>query len=376
MIEKLLVDNIKDINVSFLNEIKTVNKLCKQISRIKEFTGEICLMENGVLYTTEKSTKDWLLNNNIILDASGKLQNAYWLDNKRYQLLNLEKVLDHSRWKIINIKVNSTSAAKEKMSNYYDVVNNEIKQYGEDILVIGSKKDLEHIKLPEKNKGYFGNITGSNQWANIGHVAIVQTHNLNDIDYILTYLHYGKDYIDHNTNLKSRNFGQGAKRRFMFEDSRLENIRNLWIASETYQAIKRVNRNMEKDTDVLIFMNNDDVIGLIQEQMKNCKIELHDINTDEFNYVNQKQESYVKQLKDNSYASQFINLLVYVQNGIHPLISIDDNNRISKQEVRKYLGIETSSNFNAKVLKKTNVISFCETRGINLDGKYITFKAS
>jgi hypothetical protein len=372
-IEKIVLGGHEDINVSLLTEITTVNKLCDKIECIEEFYKHICIIDNGTFYTTDRRISNWFLDNNIVLDASGELQIAYDLNKHLFDLKHCEKVLDHSGWNLINIKVNTTTAAKEKMLSFYNVVNNQIKKYKDDILVIGSRNELPLINVLGHNKSYFGNVTGSNKWADRSHVAIIQTHNLNDIDYILTYLYYSNDFINDSVKLSSHNSGRRQYRQFAFDDDRFERVRCYWIASETYQAVKRVNRNMNKNTDVLVFMNNDNVIKLLKEQLTGCNYNVIELNDEDFSFINNKQDEYVNDLKNSSYANRFIDLMIYLQSNTHPELTVDDKNRIAKKEIREYLGITTSGNFSNKVLNKTNVISFCKVRGISIDGKYITF---
>lgn len=166
--------------------------------------------------------------------------------------------------------------------------------------------------------------------------------------------------------------GRAVKRIYSFTDKRLEKIRVHWIASEIYQAVKRVNRNMMYDTEVLIFINNEDVIRLLESQMKNCNVEIMEFNHNTFIMERSKQDDYVEELKQDSYAAKFIGFLAETQNGMHPEF-IDSQHRISKVRVREYLGIKTSSNFADNVLRKSEVILYCRARDIQLTGKYIRF---
>lgn len=357
-------------NIKLLTEIKTVKILCDKLMEYKQLFGNMCVYIDKKLITTDKRYKYWFLDNNIMLDASGELQIAYSLNKDDFELKHCEKVLNHSKWKIINIPVTTTTSVKEKITNFYDVVNEEIKKYGDDILVVGKKDEMSMIAVPEKNKGYFGNITGSNAWYDKKNVAIIQTHNLSDVDYILKFLHYSREKLDENLNLNARCIGRSHKKIYEFTDKRLEDIRLYWVASEIYQAVKRVNRNMIYATDVLIFLNNEKIISLVQEQMKNCNLEVVNYQKDVFQVVENKQDKYITELQKNSYATKFIELLADLQNGLHPEL-LDDNNRISKKEVRQYLGISTSANFSNNVLRKTEVISYCEVRNIGLQGQYI-----
>lgn len=364
------VEPIPNLNLVLLDDICTVKILCEHILEYKQLFTGMCLYSDKKLYTTDKRYNYWFLDNNIMLDASGELQIAYSLNSEEFALQHCEKVLDHSHWKIINIPVTTTTAVKDKILNFYDVVNHELKKYGSDILVVGKKNEMGLIGVPEENKGYFGNITGSNQWFDKKNVAIIQTHNLSDVDYILKYLHYAKESIEEAFPLTCKCNGRAAKRIYSFTDKRLEKIRVHWIASEIYQAVKRVNRNMRYDTDVLIFINNNDVIELLKSQMKNCSIEVLDFNNDMFIMEKSKQDDYVETLKQDSHAADFINFLAEIQNGKHPEF-IDNQYRIPKVKVREYLGIKSSGNFSNKVLNKSEVILYCQARDISLSGQYI-----
>lgn len=362
--------NPVETNIDLLSSLKTVKMLCDRLMEYKQLFTEMCVYNDKKLYTTDPRNNYWFLDNNIMLDASGELQSAYALNHDEFSLQHCEKVLNHSNWKIINIPVNTTSAGKERIINFYDVVNEEIKKYGKDILVIGKKNEMDMIDVPEDNKGYFGNVTGSNKWYDIKNVAIIQTHNLSDVDYILKYLHYGKKKIEEKINLNGYRSGRTGYSSYSFKDERLEEIRVRWIASEIYQAIKRVNRNMQYNTDVLIFINNEKVIELLKSQMKNCQYEVIKYDDDKFSFIRNKQDDYIDRLQKSSYATKFIDFLAEVQNGLHQEF-VDDKNRLSKVKVRNYLGINSSGNFSNKVLKKTEVIKYCQVRNIDLSGQYI-----
>lgn len=364
------IDTEPKINLLLLDEICTVKMLCEQILGYKQLFTGMCLYSDKKLYTTDKRYNYWFLDNNIMLDASGELQIAYSLNQEEFALQHCEKVLDHSQWKIINVPVTTTTTVKDKILNFYDVVNSELKRYGNEILVVGKKDEMGMIDVPEENKGYFGNITGSNQWYDKKNVAIIQTHNLSDVDYILKYLHYAKATIDEEFPLTCKCNGRAVKRIYSFTDKRLEKIRIHWIASEIYQAVKRVNRNMRYNTDVLIFINNEDVIKLLKSQMKNCSVETLDFDNDMFVMEKSKQDDYIESLKQDSYAAKFIDFLAETQNGMHPEF-IDNRHRIPKVKVREYLGIKSSSNFADKVLRKSEVILYCQARDIQFTGQYI-----
>lgn len=370
--------NLNNINIDLLKKMNYVKQLCSYIKNIDEFYKQTLLLENGTLYTTDSKCKHWLLDNNIMLDASGTLQNAYDLNNDLYHLENNPKVLDHSKWNIINIVVNTTSSSKEKITNFYEIVNDTIAKYGNNnTLVITNKYDTGFItNVPIENKGYFGNLTGSNRWADLANVVIAQTPNINDIDYILQYIHYSKKYIDEKiAKWTSVSTGRGITTKYEFTDSKFERIRTLWIAEQTYQAIKRVNRNMKYVTNAIIFMNNSEVIKLLQENLKGCSVTV--IEENRFQRLWTKQDEYVAELQKKSYATKYLDLLAELQNGMHEELMYKDKagnihvGVYSKKSIRNYLGINKASIFTNKVLDKPQVNTYCKMRNIDASGQYI-----
>lgn len=358
------------VNWNLLLSLNTVKILYEQTTSYKQLFMGMCLYSDKKLYTTDKRQKYWFLDNNIMLDASGELQSAYSLNREQFTLQHCKKVLNHSGWKLINIPINTTTSGKEKILNFYNVVNEEIARYKEDILVIGKKNEMSLIDVSDENKAYFGNVTGSNEWYDKKNVAIIQTHNLSDVDYILKYLHYSKKEIDEQFDLSAKCNGKRERKLYSFNDKRLEEIRAKWIASEIYQAVKRVNRNMKYDSDVLIFINNERVIELLVEQMQNCRLEVLEYNDETFIFEKGKQDKYLEDLKKDSYAAKFIDFLAGTQNGLHKEF-FDNKGRIPKIKIREHLGIKSSGNFSNKVLNKTEVISYCKARDIDLSGQYI-----
>lgn len=128
-------DTKVEVNYVLLNELSTVKVLCERITEYKQLFTGMCLYSDKKLHTTDKRYNYWFLDNNIMLDASGELQIAYSLNQDEFILQHCEKVLDHSCWKIINIPVTTTTAVKDKVLNFYDVINKQLKKYGDDILV-------------------------------------------------------------------------------------------------------------------------------------------------------------------------------------------------------------------------------------------------
>ncbi len=129
--------------------------------------------------------------------------------------------------------------------------------------------------------------------------------------------------------------------------------------------------SMQYDTDCIIFINNDEVIKLLSEKLKHCTVESETITASDVGYAYTKKDKYINKLKENSYASKFIQLLAELQEGKHQELACG-NGKYKKKVIREYLGIQDTKNFSSLVLKKSNVIEYCQTRNIDLSGQTIT----
>ncbi len=371
-IDILLKDPEEDvINYDFLqNELDTVKKICDWMLNIKEFFTSVFIISNGNGYANCSRYKQWTLDNSIILDANGELQAAYELNSKLYHLKHCDAVLDHKCWTIINVTINTTTSGKECMGEYYEFIKRRLNKYEQDILVVCKKDEVDLLCCNYQQIGYFGNIIGSNNWVDVKNVAIIHTPNLNDFEYILTYLYYNKNHIENNITFAARRRGNKMVTRYQFDEPKLEKIRTQWIATEIYQAVKRVNRNMVYDTECMIFINNNDVIELLKEKLKGCTVKQESVTTDDVGYIPTKQDKYIQTLVENSYADKFIQLLAELQQGLHKELSCG-NGMYKKKAIREFLGITTAKSFYNHVLSKTRVIEYCETRNIFCSGQNI-----
>lgn len=365
LVDKSLPSTYKDDDVK-----KTVQSLCKQVDNIQQFYGKVCVLANNTIHTSDTRYDRWFLQNNILLDASGCLQSAYELDPKMYRLANLEPVLDHGKWTIYNILVNTTTKGKTQITNFTEIVNN-ILSRNEECLLVCKKEELDRYEC--KHKCYFGNITGSNEFRNLKNVVIAHTPNLDDIQYLVKYLHYNRKEIQEGV-LRGKSTGSGITHIWKFNDERFERIREKWAANEIYQAIKRVNRQMEHSTKCFLLCNNQNVVKLVADKLKNCQVKEVVGDNFEFEFKPNRRDEYIDKLRENSFANKFITLVAELQDGKHEELLHDEKNNIGyrykKKAVCQYLGIN-STNFSHYIGNKTNVVQFCDVRGIAITGQYI-----
>lgn len=53
------------------------------------------------MYCVDRNYQYWLLDNNIILDASARLNQAYKLNERLFHVQHQVPVLDHSKWSFL-----------------------------------------------------------------------------------------------------------------------------------------------------------------------------------------------------------------------------------------------------------------------------------
>lgn len=274
----------------------------------------------------------WTLDNNIILDASANIEPKYRLNTDLYYMMNNECVLDYSRWSIKYVFESSTknskfldkkvitSKEKEKLEKKYNTYSQIIKDLGEDdTLVICSKE--EHItedtmgnskrynpytlakNLPLENIEHFGNITGKREFGNLKNVLIAHTPNFQDSDYILHYMYYKNIKLEDNSILLKQTQINTLGGIYLFDNQELQDTKEMIIANQMYQAICRVNREMEYYTNVVIVSKYIGAILYVRDMLKGCSCEQTENYTKLFgtgiNKVNEerKEKSQKNQLR-------------------------------------------------------------------------------
>ncbi len=364
-----------DLDINFLETISSVRDLCREIEDIQQFYCQTVILHDNTLYAPDSRIGYWALDNNIILDASADLQTGYTERPKLFKIIVNEKVLDHSHWTITNILANTISSNKDKIENFYDVINKYLANIFDvdDLLIIGNKKDIDFITTVKKeNRAYFGNLIGSNEWSEIKNVAIIHTQNISDVDYLLKYLHYFRGFLGSKSKWTAQKTGRDLTSLYQFTDDEMESYRVRYIAEQIYQAIKRINRRMDGESKVILMCNYEQVVNLIRDNLKGCKFET--IDEIGFKYMETKQNQYITKLKSNSYANKYKTLITEIVYGNHPNLIYDEDINyliLKKKSVREYLGGNTAANFNHQVLEKTEVIEYNKIRGILTQGQYI-----
>lgn len=381
---KKLIDT--NLTQEYCNSIKynddnipyTKQRLLREIDNIKQFYNQTCVVEGNTIYCIDRSYQYWLLNNNIMLDASGKLNMAYKL-NDIFQLQHQTQVLDHHQWSFFISKTNTCASAKARALNFYETVNKMVDINGIDkTLVIGNKDDELSIKSTYKN--HYGNITGSNEYKDLSNIIITHNPNLPYRQYVLEYLYYSNKKLTNKNKWCGSRVGSGDSQVYRFKENKFEEYRQCYNANQLYQAIKRINRNMELDSIVFIFNNDSEMIDRVMKMFKgDYKFKEYD---NKIKFEKSKQEEYNEDRKENRQAMKFILLCKEIIKLKHTDLQTTKKNRkhediiqegiYSKELIREFMKID-KSNFAKTIMNDAEVIAYCSKHNIIVSTRTLDF---
>lgn len=357
----------------------TRTQLIREIDNIKQFYNQTCVVECNIMYCTNRNYQYWLLDNNIMLDASGKLNMAYKL-NDIFQLQHQTQVLDHHQWSFFISKTNTCASAKARAIDFYETVNKIVDVNGIDnTLVIGNKSDEEQINANYKN--HFGNITGSNTYKDLSNIIITHNPNLPYRQYVLEYLYYSNKKLTNKNKWCGQRCGSGDSQVYRFKEFKFEEYRQCYNANQIYQAIKRINRNMNLNSKVFIFNNDSETIDRVMKMFKgDYKKKEYD---NKIKFEKSKQEEYNEDRKENRQAMKFILLCKEIIKLKHIDLQTTKKNRkhediiqegiYSKEKLREFMQIKDKNNFKNKILNDADVIAYLNKHNIIVGTRSLDF---
>lgn len=356
----------------------TLTQVIQKVEELKQFYNQTCVCEGNTIYCTNRNYQYWLLDNNIILDASAKLNQAYKLNKDLFYIQHQTPVLDHRLWSFFVMKTNTTVSGKNKAINFYDVVQKLIDKLGENTLVIGNKTDENSINAKYIN--HFGNVTGSNDYRELCNCVITHNPNIPYRYYVLEYLYYSNETLDNRNSWSGSNSGRGDEMVYRFNEKKFETYRQCKNANEIYQAIKRVNRDMSQESKIFIFNNDIEVIQRVLDMFKGVKpITTYD---NKIEFEKSKQEQYSEERKENRQAKKFITLMSEIMKLKHIDLQKQKKNRKGEMEVvmgiypkaslRDYIKAD-KSNFAKVILNDADVIDYMTRHNIINKGQTLDF---
>lgn len=387
---------VRDCTSNTTVKLTNKNSIIEYLISLKNFYNNPYVFigdnDNQGIVTYDNDFKLFRLKNNIILNANGKLQPLYFFDKDEYEVAQLPPVIDHRNFIVCNIPVNTSRTAKK--NKYLDFCN-DVKRITFDILdldksntlIIGSKEESQHFE-DDYNYAYFGNIVGKNDWRNLKDIVIISTPNYSNYEYILMYLYFKRNKLTLqelnglNTSVKKVS-GSGITVKTAFDDLTLESIKLLSITEQIYQAAKRINRDIQGKSKVIIFCNNENVINALCKRLKNCKYYMYPQLIDEFNVKKtdkQKQRINKQDLFINEFKQYIIKCLNDINNHQTDYFKVDEegNYYILKKDYYNnsvFLANQKAKNksFRRNILSNQDISNFLKINNIKIENQRIIF---
>ena len=375
-IKQYIKDNFDDQDlIDFYNANKK-RSIYNVLDEVKEFFGGTSILESGKLYTVKRNLQLWGLSKNIILDGSGTLNYAYYLQRNKinFRLEKDYKVLDHKNFTVEHIKINSTKTSKNRYSNYYNLCYKILCELGIDKTLVVCRKEEHQDKNGNEITKYFDvpfinhwqNFLGSNVYGDLKNMLIVDTFNMSEKDYILEYLYYSNETLKDDEDIKVLTKDNHR----YFTNKEIEEYKNRRIANEFYQAIKRINRKLNYTSRIVIITIHTEAVMLACDMLKNC--EYKDI-TDKYKEMLEYKEEHKQSTKNSDRIIKAKEILSDIINNnfqYKDIVRIENNNKIiSKQRLRNLLGIESAPNFRRDVLSKKDFKNFLDENSIEDKGQ-------
>lgn len=375
-IKQYIKDNFDDQDlIDFYNANKK-RSIYNVLDEVKEFFGGTSILESGKLYTVKRNLQLWGLSKNIILDGSGTLNYAYYLQRNKinFRLEKDYKVLDHKNFTVEHIKINSTKTSKNRYSNYYNLCYKILCELGIDKTLVVCRKEEHQDKNGNEITKYFDvpfinhwqNFLGSNVYGDLKNMLIVDTFNMSEKDYILEYLYYSNETLKDDEDIKVLTKDNHR----YFTNKEIEEYKNRRIANEFYQAFKRINRKLNYTSRIVIITIHTEAVMLACDMLKNC--EYKDI-TDKYKEMLEYKEEYKQSTKNSDRIIKAKEILSDIINNnfqYKDIVRIENNNKIiSKQRLRNLLGIESAPNFRRDVLSKKDFKNFLDENSIEDKGQ-------
>lgn len=355
---RLYIKNIlngQDGNVKRMKKRDFIN----EINSIENIYKNLCYCDGRFIHCYDHNIKYWLLpKNNILLNANGGFEGCYKLNSNLFKSSNRAKVFDHTNWNVYVANVNVSKRAIYTYKNYHEKIveyAKSITKEDDKVLLICNLADEEPFRklgLPTNIKiEHHGNIIGRNDWREYNKVIIASSCNLSESAYIMNYLYYTGDDIDINTN---HAFVLNQMRQFV--DKRLEMIRVSFIAGHIYQGIKRIDREVTRNSEVHLFCGDKDTINLVVKQLEKCN--RHDIDIS-FEKKEKIKTTNKAKNSDDFQTGKLIQLLGSLKPG-----------KYKKRKLRDDLRISQAANF-SRLFKRIEVNQFMEDYNIQNLTHYI-----
>ncbi|MEK4086083.1 hypothetical protein [Psychrobacillus sp. FSL K6-1415] len=325
---------------------------------------------HGSFHTIDSTIKFSMLECNIILDANGGFDYRYNL-SKKFKVIHQEKYLDYSQAELYHYELNTS---KRSILSYLNLTETILKKINfsecKGILFVTEKEQVENVKMEIEgyfdenfediqtrlsvnlSVGYFGALTGINDFRLYDKVVILKTPNFNYETYVMNNFIYNSFEGIPNENIP------------IFENKAVETIRLSTVAGEIYQAIRRIARDSPGEAQIHIVNDNQEIINTILEQMPCIQYSKHQIHVLKSKNDRERQQEHHSKKKLNEKRLEEAKKLIIEAQQSGKLF-------IKKKDIRSMLGINQSPNF---TLLLNELSSFLHDKKVINEGQKLIFR--
>ncbi len=327
-----------------------------------------CFFYERSFHTFNSQVQFKLLKSNIILDANG-FDYRYTL-SKKFQVEKQPKFFEYSHSIFHHYEVNTSKKGLSKQINLpekaLDIIHpekngktlfitdqdNQLNLEGKIInylILNGVEENEAKVMLKDLIRiDYFGNIIGVNTYRDFDNVVVLKTPNFDYLSYALSYFYNSKNDGGHVGDVD------------IFKHDIVENIRKSVIAGEIYQAIKRVNRDNTRISNMYVFTTNQDAVDMVLTQLPGIQYKKNKLS------VNKKKQN----------SSKRVTVLEHQIEDAKKIILDAKSNGVSflrKKEIRDLIGVTDKSNF-SRILDA--IQTFLDTHECKNSGQKIILTGS
>lgn len=320
------------------------------IEKFLQILTNACFFYEKSFHTFNNKNVFKLLDCNIILDANAGFDHRYQL-SKKFLIRPQKKFFDYSHSHFIHYEIGTSKTDLAKQINLpervFELLSLEQK---EKTLIISDKKNekiiskklSDHLSaqgfrneeidkmLNERIRiDHFGNLIGVNTYRDFSNVVVMKTPNYDYLSYALTYFYFSSMEGIEIENIE------------VFKHELIEQIRKSCVAGEIYQAIKRVNRDNSRNSEIYVFSTSQDAINIVLGQLPGINY-----RRVEMEGVHKQKEPKNRNKKPNKIDIQAEELKRLLLEAIS-----DGRSSIRKNELREKIGENDKGNF-SRVLNR------------------------
>lgn len=274
------------------------------------------------------SMKFWTLENNIILDATASIDKSYSYNPNLFKVCNENKVFNHHKWTLEWANVNTTTYGRDTIYiDFKNTFNKIVEELGEKETLVFAKryddvrpisvnsKEMEKVNKFKGTVTHKGVINSNNEFEELRNAINSDSNYEEEREYALKYLYYSNVPLKH---------WQRDRKGFTNKD--LEDFKIYDMARGLYQFFKRVNRNMEFNSRLVLLIHKEEIVNIISNMLEGIKCK----------HSNKIEDMFIK--KNPTKVELFQDMCKELLNGIIPV------------EILKVVEQEKYSRYKEKVL--------------------------